>query len=110
MDQSTQNQSTQNASQLGGCLVRLLWMAVGNMILILAAIYIAQDHKGFALTATDAVFWTTAICLPLVRFVDIRFLNGKTNDSQPATMAHWVRYTAAILGGSLAVWLVAHLI
>jgi hypothetical protein len=102
------HQSTEKPHELSGCLARMLWMAVGNLVLVLAAIFIAQDHVGFALTATDAVFWATALCLPIVRFVDIRYLNGKTNDSQPATMAHWVRYTAAILGGSLVLWLIVH--
>jgi hypothetical protein len=102
------DQSNEKPHELSGCLARMLWMAVGNLILVLAAIFIAQDHVGFTLTATDAVFWATALCLPIVRFVDIRFLNGKTSDSQPATMDHWVRYTAAVLGTSLAIWLIVH--
>jgi hypothetical protein len=102
------DQSTQDGSQLGGCLVRVLWMAVGNLILVLAAINIAQSHAGFTLTATDAVFVVTALCMPLVRLVDIRHFHGKTADSQPATMAHWSRYTATVLGASVVLWLIAH--
>jgi hypothetical protein len=102
------DKSSQNPSQLGGCLVRMLWMAVGNLILVLSAIFIAQDKTGFSLTTTDAVFWATALCLPVVRYVDIRYLDGKTSDSQPATMTHWFRYTAMVLGGSAALWLAAH--
>ena len=102
------DQSTQNSSELGGCLARLLWMAVGNLILVLAAVGIAQNKAGFSLTMTDAVFGVTALCLPVVRYVDIRYFNGKTSDSQPATMAHWLRYTAAIFGASSVLWLAAH--
>jgi hypothetical protein len=102
------DQSTHDGSQMGGCLVRVLWMAVGNLILVLAAINIAQNHAGFTLTATDAVFALTVLCLPVVRLIDIRYFCGKTADSQPATMAHWSRYTATVLGASLVLWLIVH--
>jgi hypothetical protein len=102
------DQPTQNPSQLGGCLVRVLWMAVGNLVLILAAVNIVQNGTGFTLTLSDAVFAVTALCLPVVRYVDIRCFQGRTADSQPATMAHWFRYTATILGSSLVLWLIAH--
>lgn len=83
-------------------------MAVGNLILVLAAIGIVQNRAGFNLTILDAVFGLTALGLPIVRYVDIRYLNGKTSDSQPATMTDWLRYTITILGVSLALWLGAH--
>ena len=102
------DQLDKNPAQLTGCFVRLLWMAVGNLILVLAAIGIVQSRTGFKLTMLDAVFGLTALGLPAVRYVDIRFLNGKTSDSQPATMADWSRYTATILGASLVLWLGAH--
>jgi hypothetical protein len=104
------DQPTQNSHELGGCFARLLWIAVGNLILVLTAIGIAQNHSGFKLTMMDAVFGITAICLPIVRFIDIRFLNGKTTDNQKATMADWGRYTATVLGVALVLWLAAHLI
>jgi hypothetical protein len=85
-------------------------MAVGNLILVMAAITIVQERGGFALTFRDAVFGATALCLPALRYVDIRFLHGKTGDGQPATMADWGRYTATILGASAALWLLAHAI
>ena len=56
----------------------------------------------------DAILAVTALALPIVRYVDIRFLSGKTADSQPATMAHWLRYTATVLGAALVLWLGAH--
>ena len=43
------DQSTQNPGQLSGCFLRLLWMAVGNLILVLSAIGIAQNGAGFSL-------------------------------------------------------------
>ena len=104
------DQPNRNSAQVTGCLVRLFWMALGNLILVLAAIVIIQNRAGFALTLTDAVFGATVLCLPAVRYVDICFLHGKTSDDQPATMADWGRYTATVLGASLALWLLAHAI
>ena len=98
------------SGRVSGCLVRLFWMGAGNLILVLAAIGIGQQHAGFTLTAMDAVFWATALCLLAVRYVDIRYLGGETADSQPATVADWRRYAAMVLGISLALWLGAHVI
>ena len=98
------------AGQLTGCLVRLFWMGAGNLILALAAIAIAQNHFGpFVLTWTDVLFWLTAAALPIVRYVDIRLLDGATADNQPATMSHWRRYTVTVLAASLVLWVGAHL-
>jgi len=102
------DQPDAKSAQLSGCFVRLLWMAVGNLVLVLAAIGIVQSKAKFTLTSLDVVFWVTAIGLPAVRFIDIRFLDGKTSDSQPATMSDWRRYVATVFGVSLAMWLVAH--
>jgi hypothetical protein len=97
-----------NPSQLGGCLIRLLWLGIGNLVLVLAAIGIVQNKSGFTLTSVDLVYWFTALGLPILRYVDIRHFNGKTSDNQPATMSHWARYAAEVLGISLVLWLVVH--
>jgi hypothetical protein len=102
--------SNSNSNQLGGCLVRLLWMAVGNLVLVLLAIGIFQNRAGFALTSLDLFYWVTAFGLLALRYVDIRFLNGKTGDNQPATMNHWVRYAAVVLGISFVMWAIVHLV
>ena len=99
-----------NSAELGGCLVRLFWLMVGNVILVLAAIGIGQNHAGFTLTGRDIFFWAAALSLLVVRYVDIRYLGGQTGDGHPASMTHWARYAATILGISLVLWLVAHAI
>ena len=98
------------SGQIGGCLMRLFWMGAGNLILVLAAIGIGQNHAGFTLTGRDIFFWAAALSLLVVRYVDIRYLGGQTGDGHPASMTHWVRYAATILGISLVLWLVAHAI
>ena len=99
------------AKQLTGCLVRLFWMGVGNLILALAAIAIAQNDLGpFGFSWTDLLYWMTAAALPIVRYMDIRLFDGATADNQPATMSHWRRYTVTILAVSLVLWVGAHLL
>jgi hypothetical protein len=102
--------SDENPSQFGGCLARLFWLMVGNLILVLAAIGIAQNPSGFAPTGRDAIFWAAALALVAVRYVDIRYLYGKTADNRPASLSDWRRYAAAVLGISLAMWIAAHAI
>lgn len=98
------------SSRLSGCLVRLFWMGVGNLVLVLAAIGIGQNRAGFTFTGMDLLFWATVLCLLAVRYVDIRYLDGQTADSRPASMSDWRRYALTVLGISLALWLGAHLI
>ena len=43
------------ANQLTGCLVRLFWMGVGNLILALAAIAIAQNQSGPFVTGVSGL-------------------------------------------------------
>jgi hypothetical protein len=93
-----------------GFFVRLFWMGAGNLILVLCAIGVTQQHNGFAITAMDALFWGTALCLLAVRYADIRYLGGETADGRSASMSDWRRYAAAVFGISLAMWLVAHAI
>jgi hypothetical protein len=109
MEKETDNDAPQS-NQLGGCLIRLLWMVVGNLVLVLAAVNIHHHGGGFQLTAADAVFWCAALLLPAIRYIDIRSFSGRTADNQPATMAHWARYSIVLLAISLAVWGAAHLI
>jgi hypothetical protein len=85
-------------------------MGVGNLILVLAAIGIGQNHAGFTLTGRDLFFWATALSLLVARYVDIRYLGGQTGDGHPASMTHWTRYAATVLSVSLMFWLVAHAI
>ena len=94
-------------SGLGGCLVRLCWMAFGNFALILIAVRIAT-MRGVALSVMDLAFWGTVALLIAVRYWDISKLKGLTVMYQPATMPHWRRYAIGLTLVSLAVWALAH--
>jgi hypothetical protein len=92
-----------------GCLMRLFWMMIGNVILLLCAYRITQ-HQSSVLSIADAFYWTIVGSLLAARYVDIRCFCGTTADGDPATMAHWRRYARGLGVVSTALWLGAHAI
>ena len=93
--------------QSGGCLLRLFWMVVGNMLLLLAALAILE-RPSRVIGPADLVFWTTVAGMLAARYADIRHFDGRTADGQPATMAHWRTYATWVCGGAGVLWLAAH--
>jgi len=74
-----------------GCIARLYWFVIGNLILIFLAIYTADRHVKFP-SWVDAVFWAVAVSLLAVRYVDIKFMDGETTEGKPASMQDFRRY------------------
>jgi len=107
---SKQNdQPTDKYDSLLGLFARLLWMLLGNLVLVITAIFIAQYREGVFHTA-DGIFWITAGVLILVRYLDIKFWGGATGMGKPASMADWRSYVMILLGCCTAGWLLLHLI
>jgi hypothetical protein len=44
----------------------------------------------------------------IVRFLDIKFLDGQTATGEPATLAHWRRYAVLLIVISAIIWSAAH--
>lgn len=102
-----QEQPPAPASELGaGCLLRVYWMMAGNALAAFAAYQIAQT--GGLLSFVDVFFWASVLSLIAVRYVDIRALNGRTSEGQPASMSDWRAYALRVAAISAAVWIVAH--
>ncbi len=91
------------------CLLRLFWMMIGNLIVLFCASCIAQQGSSL-LSVADAFYWAAVGSLLLVRYVDIRYAFGLTAYGDPASMAHWRRYAAALLVVSTGLWLAVHAI
>ena len=90
-----------------GCLLRMLWfLAVPAVLLLSAAIIVAQHSKFFS--PVDAVFCGAVIFAVVIRYLDIRFFRGTTGTGGPATMRHWRRYAILLVLVSLIVWAAAH--
>jgi len=92
---------------LPGFGARLWWMFFGNVVLAFSIIFIVQNGGGFFQTA-DWVFWIILASLVLIRYLDIRFLDGCTGVGEPATIAHWIKYAALLTALSTALWVLAH--
>jgi hypothetical protein len=84
-------------------------MFAGNEILFISTIFILQ-HKGGMFHTADVVFWVTVAVLVLTRYLDIKLLGSLTATGQPASMAHWSKYTIFLLICSTAVWVLSHAI
>jgi len=94
-------------SSAAGILARLWWMLLGNAVLAFCIIFIFQ-HKGVFLHAADGVFWIGVASLVLVRYLDVRFLNGSTAVGEPASMRHWARYAVLLVIVCTVFWALAH--
>ena len=86
-------------------IVRLTWMAFGNLLLIIIAFCIAQQRAGIVL---DIVFWAVVAGLILIRYIDIKVFHGNTADNEPATLQHWRQYSLLLIVISAVAWIVAH--
>jgi len=90
-------------------LLRLWWMAFGNAVLFLGAIYVMKRREEF-LCAADAVFAFGVVSLLVARYVDLRFYGGRTSVYEPAPPGLWKRYAAQVMLISAALWIGAHVV
>jgi len=107
MAQSSKQQAPVDAEQMGclGLVIRLTWLAAGNIALVILALLIGQ--RG-VFSGLDVAFWLVAVGLIAARHFDITRLNGQTKDGEPATLKHWRRYVVRLLLVSTVIWGAAH--
>jgi len=89
-----------------GVLARLYWMLLGNGALGFTAAAIAQG-RGSGLGRSDALFCGVAASLAVIRLVDVVYLGGTTAEGEPASLRHWIRYSAVLVPVSLGIWALA---
>jgi len=92
--------------QPAGCLLRVYWVFFGNALVALLALAILQG--GARLGLADVFYWLGVASLAGCRYADIRHYGGSTAEGQPATIAHWRRYSLLLLGVAIVVWLGVH--
>lgn len=90
-----------------GCLLRIFWMMIGNVILLFCAYGIIQNHSGL-FSIADVFYWVFVGSLLAARYADIQHFKGLTADGNPASMAHWRRYAMLLCFIVTVVWFVAH--
>lgn len=92
-------------ASFSGCITRLFWMVGGIIILVFLSRTIITHRS---LSVSDLGYWFVISALVLSRYVDIRYLRGQTAEGEPATLAHWKRYTLGLIPIALAAWLALH--
>lgn len=90
-----------------GCLLRLFWMLVGNGLLYLSLILIASKHAPLP-SYLDALAGAAVVAMIVARYLDITRFAGRTVEDEPATLAHWRRFTVALVVVATLSWLLAH--
>ena len=88
-----------------GCLLRLIWMAFGNLASLALALLIFQRH-GFSLL--DLAYWGVVVALGSARHADIARFQGLTINGEPATMQHFRRYLLVLFLVAAALWVSVH--
>jgi len=90
-----------------GCLVRLFWMAIGGLVCVLSLVTIGR-RPGLAFGSADVLCLLAVIAMIFFRYVDIRRYGGTTATGEPATMAHWRRYSLRVVVTVAGAWCLAH--
>ena len=89
-----------------GCFARLMWMAFGNILIVLLALPIFR-RPPWTLTVIDLAFWAAVGLVIGLRYVDVAHLGGRTSNGERATYRHFARHAAGLGGISALVWLLA---
>ncbi|HOX06089.1 MAG TPA: hypothetical protein PK280_06785 [Planctomycetota bacterium] len=94
----------------GGCLLRVYWLILGNLVLFFLAYFIAagQVRGEWRFTVLDGAYAAAAVIQVLARYLDIRLCAGTTSTGAPGSMTVFRRYAAIMLAVSLAAWAGAH--
>jgi len=90
-----------------GCLFRVFWMILGNLAVGIVGLKIAVDQSPF-FSILDLFFWSLALAVVVIRFVDIRWLSGMTARSEPATLRDWRNYALIFLAVCIVGWCAVH--
>ncbi len=103
----TKPAATEEPTRAVGIFLRVYWMFLGHATLGVSALMIA-GHRASRFSIADIVFGVTLPLLIAARYAEVAWYKGETAYGEPATLAHWKRYTAALLAGSAALWGACH--
>jgi len=92
-----------------GCILHMLWLFGGSVALGFCAIHVVLNRSPL-FSLADALFVAFLAGSIGVRYLEIKFFNGMTDDGRPATMADLRRYALWISLISGAGMAAAHLL
>ena len=82
---------------------RLIWMALGPMVLAITTLQIVFNGTGWH-TVADYVYFGTLAAMVLGRWLEVLGGQPRTSEGELATPRDFRRYVAAVLIAGLAVW------
>jgi hypothetical protein len=100
--------NSKSAGGAAGCLVRSIWLMVGNVALVFSAVLIVKQRQGLGVTWADGLFWGIAVLTAVSRYVDVRHFDGQTSEGEPSTMQHAKKFIALLAVAAVALWIAAH--
>jgi len=87
----------------------MYWSFGGIALPLLIAAAMIANKLVSSLTA-NLVYHFVVLSIILVRYIDIRVYKGLTSELEPATMAHWKKYSIIILLYGFGLWAAMHII
>jgi len=106
-DDTMENQTSVATPTPAGCLLRMVWMLVGNGALYLSLVLIAANKAPLP-SSLDAIAALAVLVMLVARRVDITRFGGRTVQDEPATLAHWRRYAMKLTAIAGVSWALAH--
>ncbi|OGV66422.1 MAG: hypothetical protein A3K19_27790 [Lentisphaerae bacterium RIFOXYB12_FULL_65_16] len=103
---SSRADSTVTQDSFVGLFLRMFWMIAAYPLLFFLATGIYRKGP-WAFSALDIAYVLVVALLLAARFVDIRSYRGLTSEGEPATMAHWRRFSLMTCIAGLLLWLAA---
>lgn len=101
---NTSDAAAQPQARQMGCLAlvaRMTWLFFGNIALLALTLSLTR-RQGFS--GWDVAFWSLALGLIGVRYLDVTRLGGFSTDGKPATLADWRRYSLKMLAFAVAAY------
>jgi hypothetical protein len=87
-------------------LLHFFWLIGGyNVLLILGFMIFTETF--FPIVISSILSGIICITLILSRLFEILFFKGRTDEGEPATLLHWIKYSYKTLFISTSIWLVA---
>ncbi len=100
-------QTSETTPAPAGCLLRLVWMLVGNGVLYLSLVTVVAT--GAPLPSYLDVVAALAVGLMIAaRRLDITRFGGRTVSGELATLRDWRRHTLLLITSAAIAWLLAH--
>ncbi|MBI5495822.1 MAG: hypothetical protein HY904_12430 [Deltaproteobacteria bacterium] len=97
-----------SSTPLAGCLLRIIWMFLGNLALAGAAAAVFLAPAGTRYSLADLSFVLAAGGLAFVRYADIAYFHGTTARGEPATLKDWWGYVRVLAVVTVVLWLGSH--